>query len=119
MRVWHHKVKKSKLGASGVRKSRWCETFFQNFQKIFSHRRYILKSSFNAIAAILNLAKKTLVITLVYSLTKCITSFFLTKLLQAIAESSLIKTTSHFPRQFKENLEALFKRARNLFGSEI
>ena len=58
VRVWHNKEKKLKLGASGVRKSRWRGTFFQNFQKNFSHLRCILKSSFNAIAAILNFAKK-------------------------------------------------------------
>ena len=45
--------------------------------------------------------------------------FFLAKFLRAIAESSSSKKTSHFPRQLKEDLEALFKRARNLFGSEI
>ena len=58
VRVWYHKKKKSKFRASGVRKSRWCGTFFQNFQKIFSDLLFSLKSSFNAIAAILNFAKK-------------------------------------------------------------
>ena len=48
-----------------------------------------------------------------------VTSFFLAKLLRAIAESSSSKKTSHFPRQLKEDLEALFKRVRNFFGSEI
>ena len=47
------------------------------------------------------------------------TSFFLAKFLRVIAESSLSKKTSHFPRQLKEDLETLFKRVRNLFGSEI
>ena len=37
-----------------------------------------------------------------------------------IAESSSSeKKTSHFPCQLKEDLEALFKRAKNPFGSEI
>ena len=53
------------------------------------------------------------------ALLKSVTSFFLAKLLRAIVESSSSKKTSHFPRQLKEDLEALFKRARNLFGSEI
>ena len=40
-------------------------------------------------------------------------------LLRAIAESSSSKKTTHFPRLLEEDLEALLKRARNLFGSEI
>ena len=53
------------------------------------------------------------------SLAKSVTSFFLAKFLRAIAESSSSKKTSHFPRQLKEDFEALYKRARNLFGLEI
>ena len=29
------------------------------------------------------------------------------------------KKMSHFPRQLKEELEALFKHAKNVFGAEI
>ena len=36
-----------------------------------------------------------------------VTSFFLAELFRAIAESSSNKKTSHFPRQLKEDLEAL------------
>ena len=43
------------------------------------------------------------------SLAKSVTSFFLAKFLRAIAERSSSKKTSHFPRQLKEDLEALFK----------
>ena len=38
---------------------------------------------------------------------------------RAIAESSSSKKTLHFSRQLKNDLGVLFKRARNLFGSEI
>ena len=46
-------------------------------------------------------------------------SFSLAKLLGSIARYNSSKKKSHFPRQLNKDFEALFKRTRNLFWSEI
>ena len=46
-------------------------------------------------------------------------SFLLPKLLEAIARYNSSKRTLHFSRQLNEDFEALFKRTKKFFGSEI